>query len=536
MKNKLIYICTLSLTLIFALGLTCSAKAYTVSDLENVSDGIIQYYGEGSVQDVIDNTFVSDIGGNAEWYAISLANTGKYDFSKYETALVSYLEKNSVSSASTRLKYALTLYAVGSNSEYIEKTLDDSTGKLGIMSYAFGLHLLNNGVESELFSTESVINTLLSLQRQDGSWGLGNISDVDITAMTLQALAPHYDKMSNVHESVDKALDFLSKAQLDDGEYHSYGIKNSESTSQVIIALSALDIDVLNDARFIKGEYTLFDVLMRYRCENNGFSHTLDTDANGKATVQAFCAINSYLNMKNGKGSMYLFDREPILDIEAPDNVVETDTVEDTTEDITEISNISSENKGNVSYKVIAISVTVIVAGVVAIVLVALKKRHIANFVILIIAMSLIIALILFTDIKTPDEYYSDTDTLNENVIGNASMLISCKSVAGKNEYAPENGYILENISYEIYEGDTVYSLFLRVMKENKIQFENSGSEKLAYIAGINYLYEFDFGDLSGWVYTVNGEQVSVGCSECKIYDGDVIEWHYTVDLGKDIK
>ena len=58
----------------------------------------------------------------------------------------------------------------------------------------------------------------------------------------------------------------------------------------------------------------------------------------------------------------------------------------------------------------------------------------------------------------------------------------------------------------------------------------------MAYVAGIQYLYEFDFGDLSGWVYHVNGVSPDVGCGAYALADGDRIEWLYTRALGNDVK
>ena len=55
------------------------------------------------------------------------------------------------------------------------------------------------------------------------------------------------------------------------------------------------------------------------------------------------------------------------------------------------------------------------------------------------------------------------------------------------------------------------------------------------YIEGINNLYEFDCGELSGWMYSVNGWYPNYGCSRYQVQDGDVIEWHYTCDLGEDL-
>ena len=56
-----------------------------------------------------------------------------------------------------------------------------------------------------------------------------------------------------------------------------------------------------------------------------------------------------------------------------------------------------------------------------------------------------------------------------------------------------------------------------------------------AYVEGINNLYEFDVGSLSGWMYNVNGWYPNYGCSRYQVKDGDVVEWRYTCDLGYDL-
>ena len=58
---------------------------------------------------------------------------------------------------------------------------------------------------------------------------------------------------------------------------------------------------------------------------------------------------------------------------------------------------------------------------------------------------------------------------------------------------------------------------------------------KTAYIEGINNLYEFDVGELSGWEYCVNGIYPNFGCSGYKLENGDVVCWRYTCDRGLDI-
>ena len=54
---------------------------------------------------------------------------------------------------------------------------------------------------------------------------------------------------------------------------------------------------------------------------------------------------------------------------------------------------------------------------------------------------------------------------------------------------------------------------------------------KNVYIRGINNVYEFDFGELSGWIYLVNGKQPPVGAGNYIPKDTDVIEWIYTLDI-----
>ena len=47
-------------------------------------------------------------------------------------------------------------------------------------------------------------------------------------------------------------------------------------------------------------------------------------------------------------------------------------------------------------------------------------------------------------------------------------------------------------------------------------------------------ILEKDFGDLSGWMYNVNGESAPVGASSMKLKAGDFVEWYYTVDYQTD--
>lgn len=107
-------------------------------------------------------------------------------------------------------------------------------------------------------------------------------------------------------------------------------------------------------------------------------------------------------------------------------------------------------------------------------------------------------------------------------------------------KYVPKNGIILKPTTYELLsEKDTVWDVLQRATKEYKIQMEFQGANEniynSVYVEGINHLYEFSAGELSGWMYKVNGVYPNYGCSQYVLKDGDVIEWHYTVDLGRDL-
>lgn len=107
----------------------------------------------------------------------------------------------------------------------------------------------------------------------------------------------------------------------------------------------------------------------------------------------------------------------------------------------------------------------------------------------------------------------------------------------GKKSIIPSNGVILATQKVEIKDGDTVFDVLSRETRKQRIHmdFVESPAYKSVYIRGINNLYEFDAGDLSGWKYSVNGVFPNVGCSNYQVKSGDVIEWKYTCDLGNDL-
>lgn len=108
---------------------------------------------------------------------------------------------------------------------------------------------------------------------------------------------------------------------------------------------------------------------------------------------------------------------------------------------------------------------------------------------------------------------------------------------AGKAELVPENGLILAEREVEFEAGDSVFTVFRDVLREEKIHFEyvDTKAYDTVYIEGIGNLYEFDCGPQSGWMFCVNDAFPGLGCSAYTLADGDAIVFAYTCDLGEDL-
>lgn len=176
-----------------------------------------------------------------------------------------------------------------------------------------------------------------------------------------------------------------------------------------------------------------------------------------------------------------------------------------------------------------------------AAVLIIKKNKKAINYIIIFAVAAAGTAGIFFGDIKTPDEYYKTPGvTASETVT--VTMSITCETVAGEGEESitPSDGIILPETEFTLDEGSTVYDCLIYAAKKYKIQIEDNTQtltdHSRAYIAGINYLYEFDYGNLSGWMYSVNGEFADRGCGEYTLSDGDNIKWQYTRNIGDDLK
>lgn len=165
-------------------------------------------------------------------------------------------------------------------------------------------------------------------------------------------------------------------------------------------------------------------------------------------------------------------------------------------------------------------------------------------------ALALVVLVLAFTvKIQSVDEYYlTHIDDINEDS-QTVYLTIDCSTILNNyndldtalqsEKYVPSDGKILKKSEYVLRSSDSAFDILSRAVKHNKIQMEFQGADqnslKTVYIQGINYLYEFSCGPLSGWMYKVNGRFPQQGCSAYKLKDGDNIEFVYSCNMGKDI-
>ncbi len=162
----------------------------------------------------------------------------------------------------------------------------------------------------EQVTRQKLVKDILSQHLASGGWALwGEISDPDITAMTIECLAPYTvakkagskELAAKVKKAVKAGLKALSGMQKEDGGYDSWGTMNSESCAQTICAASSMGINPNTDPMFIKNGKSVIDgILNFYDSPTGGFRHInqsvpgFEPIVNQMATEQAYYALAAY--------------------------------------------------------------------------------------------------------------------------------------------------------------------------------------------------------------------------------------------------
>lgn len=268
-----------------------------------------------------------------DWVVMALALSGSEEhYDTYREALQNYVEENyalqggldSVKST-TYHRISLVVLALGGDPEHFGKKPDGtdidliadgtygfagtSLGNQGLNGWIYALLSLDaSGVEVPQqvnFTREDMLRAIVSAQEPDGGFGLApGKSDVDISAMALQALAPY---VSDYPETVEAGIAYLANAMDENCRFSAYGEASAESSAQVILALCALGIDPEEDGRFSRGNGNLLTALEVFRREDGTYGHTpQDETGNFLATAQVLLALRALEKFRSGEG--WIFD------------------------------------------------------------------------------------------------------------------------------------------------------------------------------------------------------------------------------------
>ena len=548
------------------------------------------------LKSAVPNPIVDSVKG--EWAIIGLARSdasmSTNYYSSYYDRVVAYVEDKindegqlHTVKSTENARVALAVTAIGKDPRNVGghnllTALNDVTyvNKQGVNGPIWALLALDSK-NYDAPGREDLIASILSQQFEDGGWAVTpegsapvTTADVDMTAMAIQALAPYYNTRKDVKDAVDKALVCLSRKQLDDGRFQSWGTTNSESAAQVVVALSALGIDADKDSRFVKSGNSALDGLLYFAVETGGFGHD-DKVVNQMATEQAYYALAAYDRFSRKANRLYdMRDVVPMEDVDAQgvinlinnigyvdensyDRIADARSAYDklSAEDKKKVTNYDDLTDAEARYKVILsekqteqykllkdhydqlLNDSTKKYGTAA------KKKLLS---ILQTAQKDMNAAVSCERVNAI--YYKAIDDLDAVKPGDISVtfrligaLEATQDVNLTNDsYLPEYVTWVPTATYELAENATVYDLFTKAMGEAGLRYVGAENNYVSTIyapscLGGYALSEFTNGTRSGWMYTVNGTHVNKGLQYWTLKDGDVVIWHYVNDYAHEV-
>ena len=532
---------------------------------------------------------------NGEWAVLGLAR-GNADvlnsyYDGYYDRVVAYVRDNissgklNADKSTDNARIALAMTAIGEDPTSVGghnllTALDDVTYDLkqGINGPIWALIALDSKNYTSS-SRDQLIKAILDGRTNDGGWALdGNATDVDMTAMAIQALAPYYESNETVKDAVDTALAWLSTKQSSDGGFSSWGNANAESCAQVIVALSALNIDADTDSRFVKNGHSALENLLTFEQADGSFLHTLpgsDKDNNQMSSEQGTYALVAYDRFKTGKNSLYnmtdavkradasaqevidMINQIGYVDESSYTAIAEARNAYDklSTEDQAKVTNYSTLTAAETSYKAI------------------LKQKRTEQYNLLKThydellndktkkygtAAKKKLASILQqaqTDMNAAEscervtaiyeKAITDLDAVKPGDIEVTFRLIGALEATQDvdlttDSYLPEYVTWVPTKTYALQENATVYDLFTEAMSDAGLRYIGAESNYVSTIyapscLGGYALSEFTNGKKSGWMYTVNGTHPNQGLKNWTLNDNDVVVWHYVNDYSHEV-
>lgn len=420
------------------------------------------------------------------------------------------------------------------------------------------------------------IKSLCDAQINNGAWGIDADfpgSNVDMTAMVVQALAPYCSTNATVKAAVDKAVEWLSAEYQKTGDYGS-----SESAAQVIVALSALGIDAKTDSRFQHNGISVLSNFLSYADPNSkGFLHDKQPNStvNQMASEQAAYTLVAYDRYVNGSKRLYDMsdvtkrenaDAQAVIDMINQIGYVDESSYNAIAEARNAYNKLSAADKDKVkNYDTLTAAETSYKA--------ILKQKQTDQYKALKAhyddllndktkkygtAAKKKLASILQqaqTDMNAAEscervtaiyeKAITDLDAVKPGDIEVTFRLIGALEATQDvdlttDSYLPEYVTWVPTTTYAQQENATVYDLFTEAMSDAGLRYIGAESNYVSTIyapscLGGYALSEFTNGKKSGWMYTVNGTHPNQGLKNWTLKDGDVVIWHYVNDYSHEV-
>lgn len=412
---------------------------------------------------------------------------------------------------------------------------NDKLDRQGFNAYIWALIAANCCQTSE---PEGAVNTkaslaqyIISKQLPDGGFCLrGTAADTDITAAAIYALAP-LSSDNEISAALLKAEECLSSLQLESGGFMSMGIENCESTAQAIIALCSLGYDS-TDARVSAA----LEAIERYRTDG-GYSHISSGEVSGIASIQCLQAFTALELSERNEGLFFPKAFENSENAEPTIEAAEQDSAQASAPTSEQTENESKDGATGDNIRIV-IAAFLAAGGAVFVLVWLIRGRKKPLFLAVGAVMLAAFAVIIFSDIRTPEEYYaSASDNSGKGIT--VSVSASCFNAIDASEKAvrdielPSDGYIITLQSVSVAEGSTAFDALISAARRQEVTVDHTNSLMGVYVSGIGGLYEFDYGSESGWLYYVNGEKPSAAMSQYTLSEGDTVELVYTCELGR---
>lgn len=521
------------------------------------------------------------------WYATYLqnmaqtvaANKGKFDTTPGQSKHTEYsrvvLALTAAGANASKFKAA-----DGSTYDLVKPLLDACTsGRYayqasvqGSNGTAFALIALDSGSYHQnaagRAARTALVDLLLKKQMSCGAWGINyeteeRSADIDITAMVVQSLAP-YASRPGVQTAINNAMDWLS------AKFKAGSFRSSETSAQVVVALSTLGHDAATDPAFVKANgVSVLDDLLHYADKTTGgFLHDVGS-VNGMSSEQAAYALVSYDRYRKGKTSLYdmsdVIAAEPGT-AESVEKLIEAIIANGVTESsydaLTEArlayNDLSNEEKAKVSnlsdLENAEARYDALLKAKQTEAIQALTKHYESLDLkkysksaqqklkdILQQAQSSIrsaksceqVTLLQNKAITDMNAVKTGEITVTFRLIGalQATQDVNLTS----STYLPEYVTWVPTTTYTLQENATVYELFTKAMGDAGLRYVGAENNYVSTIyapscLGGYALSEFTNGARSGWMYTVNGTHPDRGLKNWKLKDGDVVVWHYIND------